>query len=239
MAEGKRSPDKIFRAGRMSVALWRNEVQVEGRDEPSIQHSLRVQKRYSNGWSLDSSLVWSDLTGNTDFRYGGASGYASDFEDLNNTVNAEGKMPFNSDWVFKIAGSVDLPWKILLSGFYQYRTGEYWTPYVRINGLYYNDRSNVYMTERGAEQYDDRQVLDLKLQKDFSLGGDMVIGIFVDVFNLLDGDEVTSVSQRWGDYDYDWQNHPEGSGWFERSGYKAPLDIQNPRTVRLGAKFSW
>jgi hypothetical protein len=200
---------------------------------------LRMAKRYSNGWSLDASLVWSDLTGNTDFRFGGASGYASDFEDLNNTVNAEGKMPFNSEWVFKIFGSVDLPWRILLSGTYAYQTGEYWTPYVRMRGLLDNDRTNVFMTERGSEQYADRGVLDLRLQKDFSLGRDMVIGIFVDAFNVLDSDKVTEVSERWGDYFYDWENHPDGSEWVGRSGYLAPLDIQNPRTIRIGAKFGW
>jgi hypothetical protein len=200
--------------------------------------ALRMNKRYSNGWSLQGSLVWSDLTGNTDFR-DGFSGYASDFEDLNNTVNAEGKMPFNSEWVFKVFGSVDLPWQILFSGSYIYRTGEHWTPYARVNGLYFNDRTNVFMTERGSEQYDDRDVLDLRLQKDFSLGREMVIGIFIDAFNVLDSDKVTEVSERWGDYDYDWENHPEGSGWFERSGYKAPLEIQNPRTIRIGAKFAW
>jgi len=199
---------------------------------------LRLHKRYSDGWSLDGSLVWSDLTGNTTFRYG-HTGYAADFEDLNNTVNAAGKMPFNSDWVFKIAGSVDLPWKILLSGFYQYRTGEYWTPVVRVDGLYFNDRSFVYMTEAGSEQYDDRQVLDLRLQKDFGIGNNMIIGLFVDAFNVLDGDKVTEVDDWWGYYDYDYTNHPEGSGWDERSAYGTPLDIQSPRTVRIGAKFSW
>lgn len=197
---------------------------------------LRMEKRYSGGWSLGGSLVWSDLTGNADY---GFSGYVEESEDANGLVNAYGTLPFNSEWVFKVAGSVDLPWEILLSGFYQFRTGEYWTPYVRVNGLYFNDRSNVKMTDRGSEQYDDRQVLDLRLQKDFTFGTAMVFGIFVDAFNVLDSDKVTSVSQRWGDYDYDYEDHPEGSEWFERSGYKAPLSIQAPRTIRIGAKFSW
>jgi hypothetical protein len=141
--------------------------------------------------------------------------------------------------VLKLSGSVDLPWRILLSGFYQYRTGEFWTPYAEFEGLYFNDRQPVYMTERGSQQYDDRSVLDLRLQKDFGLGGDMTLGLFVDVFNVLDSDKVTEVDTQWGWYVYDWEDHPGGSFWDPSSRYEDPLDIQTPREIRLGVKFSW
>ena len=65
MGEGKRPPDKTFRAGRMSVALWRNEVAVEGKDEPSIQHSVKAQKRYfdekAGQWTTAEYLFPADL----------------------------------------------------------------------------------------------------------------------------------------------------------------------------------
>jgi hypothetical protein len=203
--------------------------------------ALRLRKRYAGGWSLDGSLVWSDLTGTADYAY---SGYTTadgpDFTDLNGFVNADGKLPFNSEWVFKLSGSVDLPWRILLSGFYQYRTGEYWTPYADFEGLYFNDRTPVYITARGSEQYDDRSELDLRLQKEFGLGGDTALALFVDVFNVLDSDKVTEVDTQWGWYVYDWEDHPGNSFWDgPRSGYQAPLEIQTPREIRLGVKFSW
>ena len=102
--------------------------------------ALRVQKRYSKRWSLDSSLVWSDLQGNADWAL---NGYISEFEDLNGLVNSYGTLPYNSEWVFKLSGSVDLPLNFMLSAFYQYQTGEYWTPYVRMRDLYYNNRTTV------------------------------------------------------------------------------------------------
>jgi hypothetical protein len=202
--------------------------------------ALRLRKRYANGWSLDGSLVWSDLTGTANYWYNGYNEDAGpNFEDLNGFVNAGGKLPFNSEWVLKLSGSVDLPWRILLSGFYQYRTGEFWTPYAEFEGLYFNDRQPVYMTDRGSQQYDDRSVLDLRLQKDFGLGGDMTLGLFVDVFNALDSDKVTEVDTQWGWYVYDWEDHPGGSFWDPSSRYEDPLDIQTPREVRLGVRFSW
>ena len=198
--------------------------------------TLRFRKRYSNGWSMDASAVWSDLTGTADY---GVNGYGTGFDDLNGFVNADGNLPDNSDLVVKLSASVDLPWRMMLSGFYQYRSGFYWTPYVIVEGLYYNDREAVYMTPRGSRQYPNRSVLDLRLQKEFGLGGDMDFAVFVDAFNLLDADEVTNVNEGWGWYVYDWEDHPGNSFWDPSSRFEEVEGIQSPRTVRIGAKFSW
>lgn len=197
---------------------------------------LRLAKRYRDGWSLDTSLVWSDLTGNADFAL---AGYVDDFEDLNGTVNASGDLPFNSEWVFKVSTSVDLPWGIMGSAFYQWRSGETWTPTVRLRGLLDNDRTTVFLTERGSEEYEDRDVLDLHLEKSFALGRSLELTLMVDAFNVLDSDEVTLVQQRWGDYFYQWDAHPEESEWAPSSTYKDPISIQTPREVRLGAKLTF
>ena len=200
--------------------------------------ALRAHKRYSHGWSVDGSLVWSDSTGTADYAY---AGYGTGFDDLNGFTNSDGTLPFNSEWVFKVNASVDLPWTMVFSGFYQWRSGEYWTPYVRMRDLYFNDRTTVFMTPRGSEQYDDRSVLDLRLEKRFNLSGSMALSFFVDAFNVLDSDTVTEVSQRWGDYYYDYTDpgDPVTNEWVSSSSYQSPLSIQTPREIRLGAKFSW
>ena len=197
---------------------------------------LRATKRYSGVWTLDASLAWSDLQGNADY---GAPSYVTEFEDLNGLVNAEGVLPDNSEWVFKLSGSVDLPWNFMLAGFYQFQTGEYWTPYVRVRGLLENDRTGVFMTPRGSQQYDNRDFLDLHLEWKTGLSQRMGLTLMVDVFNAFDSDKVTSLSTRWGDYRYQWDAHPEESEWRESSSYQSPLSIQTPRQIRLGAKFSF
>ncbi len=35
--------------------------------------ALRVRKRYSAGWSMDSSLVWSDVQGTVNYSYNGST----------------------------------------------------------------------------------------------------------------------------------------------------------------------
>ena len=198
--------------------------------------ALRLRKRYADGWSLDASLVWSDLEGNASWSL---AGYVTDFQDANGFVNADGKLPFNSEWVLKLSASVDLPWEIMAAGFYQYRTGEYWTPYVRMRGLLENDRTGVYMTPRGSRQLDDRSFLDLRLEKSFGLGGGLELTLMVDAFNVLDDDRATAVDTRWGEYRYQWDNHPDGSQWRASSTFGEDLSFQSPREIRLGAKLSF
>lgn len=63
MSEEKRPPFKTFRAGKMSVGLWQNEVREEDRNY--IQYSLQVQKRYfdrqNNNWQTTKKLFVQDL----------------------------------------------------------------------------------------------------------------------------------------------------------------------------------
>ncbi len=61
----------------------------------------------------------------------------------------------------------------------------------------------------------------------------------VDAFNVLDSDTVTSVSQRWGDYYYDYRDHPEGSEWVGTSSFETPTAIQTPRVIRFGVRFGF
>lgn len=62
MSEENR-PFRTFRAGKMSVGLWRNEVREE--DRIYIQYGLQIQKRYfdkqKNDWQTTKKLFLQDL----------------------------------------------------------------------------------------------------------------------------------------------------------------------------------
>lgn len=86
---------------------------------------LRFEKRYSQGWQLRSSLVWTDLNGNISSN----SGYANEYRDKNGYTNNDGRLALSySEWEFKLSGAVDLPLGIVASGQYTYLSGQYWTP---------------------------------------------------------------------------------------------------------------
>jgi hypothetical protein len=196
---------------------------------------LRAEKRYSNGWSARASVVWSESKGNTF----AANGYTSEWADRNGQTNADGLLPRNSEWEVKVSGSVDLPWGLLASAYYQFYSGENWTPTVLIRGLYRNDRQTVFLNERGSERLPDRNLLDLKLSKQFRLGARTSITVFADAFNVLNSDTALSVDNNLGTYRYDYEDHPTGSTFQARSAYGTILSIERPREIRLGARFSF
>jgi hypothetical protein len=195
----------------------------------------RYRKRYSRGWTAGASLVWTDMNATTD----DIDGYEASFTDLNGQVNNEGKPGYFSEWELKLDGSVDLPANFVLSGFYTYRSGSFWTPYAQIRGLLDNNRTNLNLLERGSEQYDARSRLDLHLDWRLALGQKTSLTLILDVFNALNSDTVLEVSERWGTYYYEWDAHPEESEWVESSGYKAPLEVEQAREIRIGARFSF
>lgn len=196
---------------------------------------LRAEKRYSNGWSARASVVWSENKGNT---YA-ADGYTTEWSDRNGQVNADGLLPNHSQWEVKLSGTVDLPWGFMAGAFYQFYSGEYWTPYVQVRGLYRNDRANVFLNERGSEQLPDRHLVDLKLSKQFRLGDKLALTVFADSFNLLNSGTELGVDSFLGTYRYNYRNHPAGSTFQARSAYRGVTAIERPREIRLGARFSF
>jgi hypothetical protein len=194
---------------------------------------IRFEKRYSHGWQLRSSLVWSDLKGNIS----SDDGYASEFEDINGLFNADGTMDTSfAKWEYKLNGTVDLPFNFQFGGQYTFLTGWYWTPYVRVRGLDYNAYTGRYinLTPRGSEQLPDRNLIDLRLAWSTKLSGTMNLTASLECFNCLNSDTVLSVSTRWGDYRLGNSNP-----WRPNGSFGDPTQIENPREIRAGIRLDF
>ncbi|MBN2432790.1 MAG: hypothetical protein JXQ27_15045, partial [Acidobacteria bacterium] len=194
---------------------------------------FRFNKNFSDRWSLRYSLVWSRLEGNTF----GANSYADEWEDLNGLTNADGKLPNNNEWESKLTVSYDFPWDIYATAYYLYLSGEYWTPYAVFEGLWYNDRAPVFLTERGSQQFPGRHLFDLKVSKSFRFSGQYRLDFSVDFFNLFDKRTTRSLDNQWGWYVYDYTDHPAGSFWDSNGGYRDVLSTERPREIRFGVRF--
>ena len=63
MAQEQRAPFKTFRAGKISISLWQNEAEYEGRT--FTQYTTKIQKRYLNKqtdeWETTEYLYPQDL----------------------------------------------------------------------------------------------------------------------------------------------------------------------------------
>lgn len=192
----------------------------------------RFEKRYSNGWSARGSLVWTGLDGNIRKN----NGYANDWRDRNGRINGDGRMDFSyGEWEGKLSASVDLPFRFQLSGNYSYLSGWYWTPYVRITGLKSNSGSgrDVFLTERGSQKLDDRNLIDLRLAWMTGLPRGMNLTASVEVFNATNSDTVLDVYNRWGTYSVSRKR------WTPRADYGTAYQIERPRELRAGVRIAF
>jgi hypothetical protein len=153
---------------------------------------LSFNKRMSHGWSLGGSFVYTDLKGNLEYSGGYVQGA---FRDPNYLVNRYGDLAFSMPVIIKLYGTVTLPYRFLLSFFYQYQDGNGWGRNVTIyapaawraaNNIDPSQPSNSLLLETpGTRRNQESQSLDLRIEKEFDLGRYGQIGAFVDVFNAL------------------------------------------------------
>jgi len=200
------------------------------RDYQSVM--LRFEKRYSHGWYLQSSLVWTDLKGN---QYTN-DGYVTEFQDRNGYTNADGRIDYSfNKWDYKLNAAVDLPLDFQLSGQFNYLSGMYWEPYARVtSGLDYNSTTGraIFLLPRGSYQFPSRHLVNLRLAWNPKIAGALKLTISAEVFNALNNATVLDVYNRYDNY-----NANTNTFGTVRSNYGDPYTIENPREVRLGERI--
>jgi hypothetical protein len=193
---------------------------------------LRGEKRYSQGWYLSSSVVWTDLKGNQSNNYG----YIDAFRDRNGFTNADGKIDMSyNEWDFKLNAAVNLPLNLQLSGQYNYLSGMYWTPYMRVtSGLNYNNLSGraINLLPQGSEQLPDRNLLNLRVAWTPKFGA-FKVTVSGEVFNVLNNSTMIDVNSRYAHYNAKKQT------WSLRSNYGTAAAIEAPRQIRLGVRLEF
>ena len=147
-------------------------------------------KRMSNGWQLSGSVVLSKTWGNME----GAAQLLTDLRTPNYLINRIGRTANDRPLQMKLQGTFTLPYRILASFSYVYFSG---SPFNRTVTVYpplaWAAANNVKTTEsflatwvepRGARRDISQSNLDLRVEKQFNLGGKR-LGVFVDAFNVL------------------------------------------------------
>ncbi|MBZ0089913.1 MAG: TonB-dependent receptor, partial [Thermoanaerobaculia bacterium] len=188
-----------------SVATFYDYVEVPA-DKPKREYTgveLTARKRYSDGWQLYASYLWSKLEGNYDGVFQASAGQldpninsAFDYADF--LINADGKLTNDREHSFKVNGSYTFQegpladFNIGLSAYW--RSG---TPLSAYGYSFAYSNWEYYLTPRGAlgrnpSEYE----ADLHLGYPLKLGtGELQFQL--DVFNLLDRQAITSYDQRY------------------------------------------
>jgi hypothetical protein len=160
---------------------------------------VALNKRFSNGWQLLLSYVYSKTTGTYDTNYSGdysaGVAYSSIFVHPNFQTNLEGKPTHDIPHQIKVQGTVVLPWDINLSGFYSFLSGNTYSDYVYVSLPDPEGGAAYIMPEpMGSKRYPDQHNLDLQLEKIFTIKGRLRISAMVSAFNIFNADTVNAVN---------------------------------------------
>lgn len=186
---------------------------------------LTFRRRLANRWQMFSSYVFSKSYGNKGQGHSESQGNV--FASPNNLVFANGRLSLDRPHQFKMQGSYEAPFDIMLSASYSALSGTPWARTVRFlranSPLIVVESQIVVLGEPvGAQRFDMEHDLSFRAEKRMTLGRTR-IGLMVDVFNALNLSTVTSVQQTRID-------HPD---------FGKPGDILLPRTLRIGARIGF
>lgn len=208
---------------------------------------LIFNKRMSEGWQFGGSFVYSKAYGNIGGWYDQSWGWSGLGSTPNNYVNTYGRINTDRPLQIKLYGTVQLPLRIFLSGFYQYQDGAPWTRYAAIRppadwctaNNVYREYLGVNIEKEGSRRNRSWNQLDVRLEKEFALAGFGRLGAYVDVENLL---AWSGVNVGLDDV-YRWDPVAEGPN---QSGtkslettYKVISSVAGTREVKFSLRFSF
>lgn len=152
---------------------------------------LTLERRQAGGWSLSGSYTWSESEGliprmlaQDQFNpfYGSREG-----SDPNHFINARQLLQADRRHMFRLQGTVELPWDMELTSVVNLQSGR---PYSRQARAPLAQGLTTFIVEPASD--DDRlpstALIDVGLGKRFQLGGDVELKLDAQVFNLLNDD---------------------------------------------------
>ena len=191
--------------------------------------TVQAVKRMSDDWQLTTSLVWQSMEGTLPSARGGARSsqngslvFSSFGQNPNDFVNATGRLIGERPWTAKVQWVYNGPGDVIFGLNYIWQSGRPWARRVRVPDTGLNTEI---LAERldGDRRVSDWNVLDLRVQKDFSVSDTARIGIFGDIFNLFNDDAHEDVLGQLGTADT----------------FGVPDGYIIPRRLQIGVKFQF
>lgn len=189
---------------------------------------LSFNKRYTNGWSLQSSYVYSESEGRlpkpleqtqqTPF-YGGFEG-----ADPNNHINSSQLLQADRKHVFNLQSAFELPWGFDGTAVFQYLGGRPYSLQTRVGleTLAQGGTTFISSPANDDQRLPDQTVLDFSLGRRFEFKNGTSIRFDAQVFNVTNED----ANDSWESFSY-------------ARGTLVPTDWVLPRRVMLRAAFSY
>jgi hypothetical protein len=192
--------------------------------------TVQLQKRMSNNWQATASFVW----GKSEGRLGSSlrspiqepTAAARTFgQNPNDFINTDGLLIGDRPITAKLQLVYELPKGFLVGANYNYQKGRPWGRQVVLPLSLTGDLSSTILAESidGSRRVGSWNLLDIRLQKDFKLGGEARFALFADGLNVFNNDANDGIGSRLGTSD----------------NFGIPTDFVLPRRLMLGAKLTF
>jgi hypothetical protein len=195
--------------------------------------TVQLTKRMSNNWSSVASIVYSKADGRlpSSARATASTGQSSspgtfgrEAAGPNDYVNTDGLLNGDRPVVAKLNFVYQLPWGVMAAANLQYQSGKPYGRAVRVSGLGFPQAPQINMeTVDGTRRVAPLKLVDIRLQKDFQVGGPFKFSVFADLMNLTNNASYQGI----------------GSVLSTSSAYGVPTTYIPPRRFQLGTKLQW
>jgi carboxypeptidase family protein len=187
---------------------------------------VQLNKRMSHNWQMVASAVWSKSTGRivssgTSPTTAQFAHFASNFgQNPNDFINTDGRLTGDRPFTGKVQFVYQLPKGFLVSANFLNQSGRPWGRQVRVSSVA-GIPSTILAEQLGDRRLATWNLLDMRFQKEFKLGGEANVAVFADALNLFNDNANESVLSRRAD----------------ASTFGYPSRFIAPRRLMLGAKL--
>jgi hypothetical protein len=196
--------------------------------------TVSLRKRDTGKWSMTASYTYQRSVGNVNnWDEDAVGGYFNTNIDtdpnyLQNPMRW-GLLDFNRTHQVKMTGSYLLPWGLVFSGDLHLMSGRRWTPQISYDytPAGYKFGMQAFLEDRGSRQMPMKKILNVRLSKQFGLGGSSTLELSLDALNVFNDPDATHYFTEPYDVYAVTANSAFGKPWW----------IGSPR--RLQAGFRW
>jgi len=182
-----------------------------------------ANKRYGQRWSMVASYsyTWTKEYNRTYFNnvFGTAVSNFSLFGAYPTNPNEKTLNDF-TNWNAKFSGTYDAGWGMRITPVLKMQSG---APYGRViaANLNYNTAQLILVEPIGTRRQDTVSVFDVRAEKQLRFGDKARVGLFLDVYNLLNSNTAVNIN------------------WRSGASFEKATTVLNPRIAKFGVKFNW
>jgi outer membrane receptor protein involved in Fe transport len=172
--------------------------QVTNRDDLDGDYKtfiLQANKRFSSAWQVQASYQWQRAVGwaGNGTGVGSQTGQGTFGADPNQLVNAFGRMATDSTHAVKLNIALQLPGNVHIGAREAFETGRPYGRTITVRGLSQGS-TTILAQSRSSYERPSTNDLQLRVDKDFLLGGRRKLRLALDIFNIFNADTPLTVA---------------------------------------------